>query len=132
MGQDAQLLLKVDFDLLKNYSGMIALAPNGDTVVVSAGRQIRAYCASTGAEECRIDDAHGSNSITALKFSADSKYFLTSGDRQVHVFHNVVGYKTAARKAKDQVKTAATAAHKERLQQQADECEQMLRKFAYS
>lgn len=130
LGQEASLVTKGDYDELKNHPGLVALAPNGDTVLVSAGRQVRAFDAETGVQEFRVDDVHGLNLIVALKFSADSKYFLTAGDRQVHVFHNVVGYKVVARKTKQQVKSANTAAHKERLQQQADEAEAMVQKFA--
>lgn len=39
------------------------------------------------------------------------------------------GYKVLARKAAEQVSKATGAAHKERLQQQADEALQILNKF---
>lgn len=54
--------------------------------------------------------------ITAVLFDATGKYILTSGDKQIRVFHNVTGYRCNIETAKIKLKDHQTSATKERLQ----------------
>lgn len=54
--------------------------------------------------------------ISSVLFDATGKYVLTSGDKQIRVFHNVTGYRCNIETAKIKLKEHQTSATKERLQ----------------
>lgn len=54
--------------------------------------------------------------ITSVLFDASGKYVITSGDKQIRVFHNVTGYRCSIETAKIKLKEHQTSATKERLQ----------------
>lgn len=49
-------------------------------------------------------------------FDSTGHYLLTSGDKQIRVFHNVTGYRTSIDTAKEKLKENVTSATRERLQ----------------
>ena len=68
----------------------------------------------------QIDNVH-SVTISGLLFDAESKWLITSGDKHIRVFHNVIGFQKTLADFKKTLSEAVTEGHKERLNQQIDE-----------
>ena len=64
--------------------------------------------------------------VTALEFSINSRYLAVAGDKDVAVFHNVVGHHSTIAELEDKKKAATSAAMRERLQTQINEARSVL------
>lgn len=103
----------------------IALSPDGRAVAVSSGRDISMYSASSGELEEEFHNVH-SEDITDLKFDANNRFLVSSGDRAIRVFHNVTGYRAAIADMQALLKKSTNAGVKQRLQQQISEAQNAL------
>ena len=56
-------------------------------------------------------------------FESSGKYFATSGDKQVHLFHNVEGYRAIIRDLRDKQKKATNISMKNRMEQQIQDAQ---------
>uniref|UniRef100_A0A915L9H3 Transducin beta-like protein 2 n=1 Tax=Romanomermis culicivorax TaxID=13658 RepID=A0A915L9H3_ROMCU len=134
LGQEPYLLLEKPCDELKRSEYVsVALSPNGEVVALALDKIVKMFCAQSGdclgvIKQDPLNNVPGLFSV-GPKFSADGKFILLALNRQILIFHNVPGYRTSAKFARDLAKKATSAAHKERLQQQADEAELAAAKF---
>lgn len=65
--------------------------------------------------------------VTSLLFDPFGKYLLTTGDRQVRIFHNITGYKCDIKNAKEKLQENPTSATKERLEKLIKDSENFLK-----
>ncbi|CAH1801363.1 unnamed protein product, partial [Owenia fusiformis] len=88
-GQDAQCIQTGTYE---NNSGhaLIALSPDARAVAIATTYTISVYNATNAQQAQVITDVHAIP-ITELSFDNNSKYFVSTGDKQIHVFHNIVG-----------------------------------------
>jgi len=69
-------------------------------------------------------------SIACVLFDSTGEHLLTTGDRQIRVFHNVVGARIKLNALKTNLKTGnLSSAMKERVQQQINQAEKFLVTF---
>jgi len=104
----------------------IALSPDGRTVALATGADLRLY--SVDSDDCQqtIEDIFN-GPITEIQFSTDSRYFVAAGDKHVSVFYNVAGYKATVVELEAKKKSATTQALRERLEQQIEEALSMIK-----
>lgn len=147
-GQDPTLLNSTRHDVAGgpnvDETSKIALSADGRVVAISAGSSVYFYSAipptappptATSADEHaningsqqigRLQNVH-SQAITAILFDQTGKYFLTSGDKHIRVFHNAPGYRMIIRDLQAKLKVATGAGQKDRLQQQINEAQKTL------
>lgn len=122
--QDPYLLKSWRFE----YPGpsLIALSPDARTVALATGTTIRFYSVLSSDCEQTIEDVHA-DSITALEFSICSAYLVSAGDKHINVFYNVIGYKGTIKELEEKKKQATSQALKERLQEQIEEAQILLK-----
>lgn len=96
----------------------IALSPDARVVAISSGADITVYNTRRGEEEERFLAVHGQR-ITDLAFDTSGRYLVSCGDRAIRVLHNVAGHRALAEEAEALLKSAASRATRERLEQQA-------------
>lgn len=107
----------------------IALSPDGFTMAISCDKDILLYSLNPAKFVTRIENVH-SMSIKHLIFDSESKWLLSSGDKHLRVFHNVVGFERSLVELKKTLSEAVTEGHKDRLQQQIKELQTKLKCFA--
>lgn len=90
--QDPYLLRTVPCQV--SEGSRIALSQDGRVVAVSSGCDIAMYNAVTGELEEEFHGVH-SEEITDLKFDINNRFLVSTGDRAIRVFHNVIGYRAA-------------------------------------
>ena len=59
--------------------------------------------------------------IQCLEFDTLGQYLLSAGDKNINIFHNVVGYRAQIIDFEEKRRVATGQTHKERLQQQIDD-----------
>lgn len=104
----------------------IALSPDGRVVAVSNGSDIAMYNAITGELEEEFQSVH-SEYITDLKFDINSRFLVSTGDRAIRVFHNVIGYRATIQDMQTMLKKASNDGVKQRLEQQITDAENALK-----
>ncbi|XP_052261131.1 transducin beta-like protein 2 isoform X2 [Dreissena polymorpha] len=114
MNQDPYLL----FTGSLKWSGpcIISLSPDGRTVAMAQHLGIY-VCNSSGQDEEVIENVHSEIS-SQLGFDNSGKYLLSAGDKQVHVLHNITGYKATIEELVELEKKANGQAMKERIRSQ--------------
>ena len=65
-------------------------------------------------------------------FDPGNKLFLSCGDKQVRVFHNVAGYKATIEDLEQKKKSATHAAMKDRIVEQISEAKKFLKSLGES
>ncbi len=113
-----------------------ALAPNGESFAISAGTQLQVYQWKTEystengdtLSDGSLEDVH-QESISGLRFSSDSKFLVTCGDKHLRVFNNMAYYKALARNTALELMKTHGEAHKERLRQQMKEAKGFLKQI---
>ena len=65
--------------------------------------------------------------ITGLVFDSEGKWLITSGDKHVHVFLNVPGYKISLEDLIENKRRAKTEGMKQRIQEQIESIEAILK-----
>lgn len=126
-GEDPKLVISGKYDL--NFApALVALSPDAEVLVIATYDTLNFYLTSTGKLDHTISNIH-SDRITALMFDASGKFVLTSGARQIRVFHNVTGYKAAVASAKLKLKQTQTSATKERLEKLISDSETFLKQI---
>lgn len=110
--QDPYLLLTGSYP----HSGpcLIALSADAYTVAIAQGTDIWIYSADGKQDEEHIQDVH-SQAISKLSFDLSGKYLVSTGDRFVRIFHNVIGLKALVTDLEDKQKKTTSSAMKERL-----------------
>ena len=109
---------------------MIALSPDAKTVVIShmtsGGVKLTWFDAETGGVLDSVEDAF-TTSLVSLAFDKDNRWLIAAGDRYVRVFHNVPGYRLAAKDLRAKAKASNSDSMKRRLEEQAEEKENFLK-----
>ena len=108
-------------------SSVVALSPDSEVVVVGHHTELYWFNASNGESQGKIEQPHGSRPVTSMIFDKENRWLLTAGDRHIRVFHNVPGHQVRLQDLQGKLKTANTAAMKERLQQQIEELKSVLK-----
>lgn len=121
--QDPYLLRTVPSQV--SEGSRIALSPDGRVVAVSNGSDIAMYSAITGELEEEFHDVH-SKEITDLKFDMNNRFLVSTGDRAIRVFHNVIGYRAAIQDMQTMLKKSPNDGVRQRLQQQITDAENAL------
>ena len=106
----------------------IALSPDGRVMAISRDKSILIYSLDPAKLIKEIDNVH-SLPINGLLFDAESKWLISSGDKHIRVFHNVIGFQKALIDFKKTLSEAVTEGHKERLNQQIDELKLKLKQI---
>ena len=75
-------------------------------------------------QESEQNSAHNVNHITVFDFIfflPNFRWLISSGDKHIRVFHNVIGFQRTLLDLKQTLEDAVTQGHKERLKQQIQE-----------
>ncbi|CAG0886288.1 unnamed protein product [Darwinula stevensoni] len=124
-GQEPHLISTNKYESQPGEKTLLALSPDGRTVAITSGNDLLLFSAISGNLEKRISNIH-TGGIMAVMFDPSNKLVLTAGDRQVRMFHNVVGYKATIEELEGKRKTATTVAMRERIIQQISEAKAFL------
>ncbi|XP_046384384.1 transducin beta-like protein 2 [Ischnura elegans] len=127
-GEDPHLLMTGKYKPTPDVASRLALSPDGTVVAVASGTSLHLYSSRTGNCEASIHDIHAAP-INCVLFDAAGKYVLTTGDKHVHVFHNVIGQKELLASARMNLRSAGTSAMRERLEAQIASSEAFLQKM---
>ena len=129
-GQEPSLLVtsKIGAENLNEMS-RVAITPNGNMIAISHDRDIRLYSAKPedgGKKLAEISNVHA-DVITGLVFDSEGKWLITSGDKHVHIFLNVPGYKMSLEDLIENKRKAKTEGMKQRIQEQIESIEAILK-----
>ncbi|KAG8230687.1 hypothetical protein J437_LFUL010764 [Ladona fulva] len=127
-GEDPHFLMSGKYETYRDIPAHLALSPDGTVVAVASGTALFLYSSRTGTCEASIHDIHAAP-INRVLFDAAGKYVLTTGDKHVHVFHNVIGQKELLETAQKNLRTASTSAMRERLETQIATSKEFLQKM---
>ena len=105
----------------------LALSPDGKVMAISRDKNILIYALEPKPELItEIKNVH-TQPISNILFDAGSRWLMTSGDKHIRIFHNVVGYQRTLIELKQTLQDAITQGHKDRLEQQIEELKQKLK-----
>ena len=129
-GQEPSLLVtsKIGAENLNEMS-RVAITPNGNMIAISHDRDIRLYSAKPedgGKQLAEISNVHA-DVINGLVFDSEGKWLITSGDKHVHIFLNVPGYKISLEDLIENKRKAKTEGMKQRIQEQIESIEAILK-----
>jgi len=112
-GQDPICLTTGHVDLIGRY--LVALSPDAYSVAVAAENNIAFYNSISGKLDSLIECAFNGK-IIEVAYDNESKYLAAAGDRNIKLFHNIAGFKTAIGDFQQKLKTVTNMASKERFQ----------------
>lgn len=118
--------MKITNTYQHNDGAKIALSPNSYVIVIGTANLLQFYSTIDGNLDNVMHNIYTGN-ITSILFDSFGKYLLTTGDKQVRIFHNVTGYRCSIKDAKNKLREQQTSATKERLQQLIKDCEYFLK-----
>ncbi|KAJ8312492.1 hypothetical protein KUTeg_009865 [Tegillarca granosa] len=78
------------------------------------GHSAGVFCFSFSNDSSRLPTC----GIVDLAFDTTNKYFVSAGDKHIHVFHNITGYRATVADLEEKEKKASGQAMKERIRQQ--------------
>lgn len=107
---------------------LIALSGDGRTVAIAQETSVVICNSLTGKDEEIIENVH-SGLPSHIDFDMTGRYFLTAGDKHVHVLHNVTGYKATIEELIETEKKASGQAMKERVRQQIQDARDALKRI---
>lgn len=129
-GQEAQTLttgVYKDADL----DTRIALSPDASTVLIGQQNRISFFDAATADKIGEVGDVFNAG-IVSLAFEKDDRWFVAAGDKYVRVFRNIPGLKLKTEDLKKRLVGATAGGMIERLKQQIEETEEVLKKSGES
>lgn len=111
------------------FSGpcLISLSLDGRTIAVAQEASIY-VCNSSGGDEEIIENVHSDTSCQ-IGFDNSGKYLLSAGDKHVHVFHNITGYKATIEELIGLEKKASGQAMKDRIRSQIQDAKDALKRI---
>lgn len=98
----------------------LALSPDGKVLAISKDKNILLYGLEPTSLLMEIENVH-TLPVAGLLFDAESRWLISSGDKHIRVFHNVIGFQRTLLDLKQTLEDAVTQGHKERLKQQIQE-----------
>ncbi|KAK2166184.1 hypothetical protein LSH36_41g13139 [Paralvinella palmiformis] len=101
-------------------TSVIALSPDGVTIAIACNHDISVY--NTVNTECEqiIEEAH-ILPICCLEFDTMGHYLVSAGDKNINVFHNIVGFRAHIAELEEKKRSAVGQTHRQRIQQQIQE-----------
>eukprot|EP00096_Caligus_rogercresseyi_P010257 TRINITY_DN3676_c0_g1_i1.p1 TRINITY_DN3676_c0_g1~~TRINITY_DN3676_c0_g1_i1.p1 ORF type:complete len:445 (+),score=125.44 TRINITY_DN3676_c0_g1_i1:92-1426(+) len=128
-GQDPSLLASGPLGFESNSSGLLlSLSPDSRSIALASGKDLRFFSGSDLKPLGVIQEVHSAD-FTCITFDAESKYLITSGDKHLHVFHNVPGLRETIRDLEGKLGEANTTTKKEFLLSQITEAKKSLKKI---
>lgn len=122
--EEVKLVTSCKIDALP--SSRIALSPDGKVLAISRDKNILLYGLEPTKLLKEIENVH-TETINALLFDAESRWLISTGDKHIRVFHNVIGFQKSLIELKKILDDAVTEGHKERLKQQIEELKTKLK-----
>ena len=129
-GQEAQVLTSGSYEGADTDT-RIALSPDATTVLIGQGNKVTFFDASSSEKVGEIDDVF-SHGLMTLTFDKDDRWFVAAGDKYVRVFRNIPGMKLKREDLKKRLVAATAGGLVERLKQQIEEVEEILKKSGES
>jgi len=108
----------------------LALSPDGKVLAISRDKNILLYGLEPAKLLMEIENVH-TQSINGLLFDAESRWLISSGDKHIRVFHNVIGFQKTLVDLKQTLEDAVTQGHKDRLKQQIQELKTKLKSIGH-
>lgn len=102
-----------------------ALSPDGKVGAVAMLNNIALFSTRTGAKSDEFVGAH-SEYVASLAFDISGRYLASTGDRHIHVFHNVLGYTETIHELESKIKVLPDSVNKERLKARRNELKESL------
>ena len=105
------------------------MSPNSNVIAVSNNKDIMLFSAipgDSGKKLMEISNVHN-DVITGILFDSEGKWLITSGDKHVRVFLNVPGYELSLHDLKENKRKAKTEGMKQRIQEQIESIEEILK-----
>ncbi|XP_018016126.1 transducin beta-like protein 2 [Hyalella azteca] len=131
-GQDPRLLVTGAVPNARNCSDAeacrVLLSPDNRVVLVSVVSSVLCFSSSSGNLVHSIDNIYA-GPIVDVFFDAANQFFITIGDQQAHMFHNVAGHYTTIEDLEVSLKSAGYAGMKERIRTQLDNARKALAKI---
>ncbi len=129
MGQDVVMPKVVNTGKIDaDETSKVAISPDGQVLALSKGKDVKILCVDSGKVMQELSGIH-SEPLTGLMFDAEGRWVITSGDKHIRVFHNVIGFRKALDDFEKKLAEATTEGHKERLLQQISELKTKLKSF---
>ena len=119
LGQEAKLITSGKINALP--SSKIALSPDGKVLAISRDKSIFLHRLEPTPKLIKELEHVHTSTITGLLFDAEARWLMSSGDKHIRVFHNVIGFQETLVDLKETLAEAVTEGHKERLVQQIEE-----------
>lgn len=104
--------------------------PDGKVLAISREKNILLYGLEPAKLLMEIENVH-TQSINGLLFDAESRWLISSGDKHIRVFHNVIGFQKTLVDLKQTLEDAVTQGHKDRLKQQIQELKTKLKSIGH-
>jgi len=122
LGHEPQLMTSAACGTDSGAATRLALAPDGATVAVGARADVQLFSAETGQLMAAVTGLHTSP-ISCMLFDPTSRYLLTTGDRHIHILHNVPGCHVNIQIMQEKLAKTTNPTLKERLREQVKELE---------
>ncbi|XP_063975433.1 transducin beta-like protein 2 isoform X3 [Diachasmimorpha longicaudata] len=110
-GEDPRLLTSGAWE--NTTPAKVALSPNGEVLAIGHDTSLSLFSTVSGKLDITIEDL---GYVACLTFDASGEYLLVAVEKQIKIFRNVTGYRTAIESAKRKLEQKLTSATKERLQ----------------
>ncbi|CAG9856702.1 unnamed protein product [Phyllotreta striolata] len=113
LGQNARFLKSGNYERSGN-NALIALSPDAEVLAIATGADVALYSTRNNRLDYVLENIYF-DKVTSMMFDSTGRYLLTSGDKQIRVFHNVTGYRSNVANAEEKLKENITSATRERL-----------------
>ncbi|XP_071499915.1 transducin beta-like protein 2 [Diadema antillarum] len=113
--QDPYLLLTGQYP--HRGPSLITLSADSYSVAIAQGTDVWIYSADGKQEEEEFKDVHSQN-IAKIGFDPSGKFLVSTGDRFMRVFHNIIGLRAQVADLEAKQKKTTSGAMKERLEHQ--------------
>ncbi|KAK0170952.1 hypothetical protein PV328_008728 [Microctonus aethiopoides] len=110
-GEDPRFLISGKWENVA--AAKLALSPNGEVLAIAHGTVLSFYSTLDGQLDTAIED---NGFVTCMTFDASGEFLLVAVDRQIRIFRNITGYRTAIQSARRKLEQRQTSATKERLE----------------
>uniref|UniRef100_A0A2P2I2E0 Transducin beta-like protein 2 n=1 Tax=Hirondellea gigas TaxID=1518452 RepID=A0A2P2I2E0_9CRUS len=107
---------------------IVRLSPDTRVVLVTAGASLYCYSSASGVLVHNLDNIYA-GPILNVFFDAGNQFFLTLGDHQGHLFHNVAGHHATIQELEVSLKAATYSGLRDRIRSQLEGARKALAKL---
>jgi len=120
--QDPKCLYTGSLPSVIDSTGLIVLAPDALSTVISIGSRLLFYNLANEEKVCEqdIDNVH-SEPIRVLVMDSIGRYVASAGDRQIRIFYNIAGLKGLIDDLTDKAHMAKQLTLKQRIEEQMND-----------